>query len=155
LLFKTAATLHDTISGLRVLTVGFEFHKPNMPAPARQFRSAHNLGHSIFQTRPLGSETGQYPPPHTNWERMSLGLFLGLSVRYQGSRSTLIPLRSRCGDSARKGAECRKRQQIQYIYAAMEWRARRTSKFSIIVLIMKEVLPGLHWEGQIGGQIVP
>ena len=34
------------------------------------------------------------------------------------------------------------------------WRARRTSKFSIIVLIMKEVLPGLHWEGQIGGQIV-
>jgi hypothetical protein len=35
-LFETA-TRHDTISGLRVLTVGFEFRDPNTRGTGRQF----------------------------------------------------------------------------------------------------------------------
>jgi hypothetical protein len=40
-LFETA-TLHDTTSFLRVLTVGFEFRNPNIRGTGLQFPSRHN-----------------------------------------------------------------------------------------------------------------
>jgi hypothetical protein len=54
-----SATLHDTTSCLRVLTVGVRTSDPTIQMPGRRFQSEQSRsGTVIFQTRPRRSETG-------------------------------------------------------------------------------------------------
>jgi hypothetical protein len=63
--------LHDTTMSLRVLTVGLELFKPNMPEPGVQFHVEHwNLALRTGPPRP--AESGQ-PHPYVRREHRRLG----------------------------------------------------------------------------------